>query len=544
MATHLWRRQSGYVYQRRVPISLVPEYGTVIRMKLGKRTAGEAQQVARMMSVVLDAAWRTDVTTDSRRGAEDEIDLDDIKAEQAAALGAGPVNLVSRPAKADLMKRLDEIRYEQLRGMMSGVTSILTDSLNAAREKNDVVAAENAKLQSEQEALRKQNRNLVGAVEAVSKGMPKPEELPLLSVASADVVKDRADALGEDSGYPNKLRNATRAWILVFGDREVDEYKPSQLQVFANKLQDLPRNWAVTPRYKNMSYDEVIADIDSAEKRAIDAKVQPPKRFSRTNIKEYARQVAYIFNAIRADHPNRVHDFQRAPLTMPREARAPTSRGSVEVADQNAWFKFAATKRRPEDKYLPLLGALTGARLSELVYLQAGDVQKLYGELCLNLIDDSSGDLANDRKRPLKTGVSKRLIVLHRVIAETDFPAYASSLSKDAWLWPRLHRVARPHRTASQRMNRQMQAIGIHKPYETVFHSLRHGVKDWHLDANVDDRTSRLQVGHSFKDVDQSYGSKRLRDIEFARLATLPLPEGLDLSPYLRPLDEHGFRKP
>lgn len=537
MATHLWRRQSGYMFQRRVPLSLVPEYGTVIRVTIGKRSAGEARQVARKMSVALDAAWSRDVNTEPRRDdAEVEFDLDDIKAQQAAALGAGQVNPVPRPSKADLMKRLDEIKFEQL----GAIIHVLSDSVTTIREDRDAIRAENAKLQGEQETLRKQNKNLVSAVEAVSKGMPKPEELPLLSVAAADVVKDRADALGEKSGYPNKLRNVTRAWILVFGDREVDEYKPSQIQGFANKLQFLPRNWAVTPRYKDMSYDEVIADIDRAEERAIASKVELPKRFSQTNIKEYTRQIAYIFNAIRADHPNRVHDFQRAPLTMPREARAPTARGAIPVEGLNAWFKVAAKKRRHEDKYLPLLGFLTGARLSELVYLKAKDVQQLHGQLCFNLLDDKQGSLAKDR--PLKTGVSRRLIVLHQIISDTDFITYVDGLDLDAWIFPRLHRVAKPHRTASQRMIRQMQDVGIHEPYSTVFHSLRHGVKDWHYDAKVEDRTSRLQVGHAFKDVDQSYGSKRLRDIEFDRLATLPFPERLDLSPYLQPLDEHGFR--
>lgn len=74
--------------------------------------------------------------------------------------------------------------------------------------------------------------------------------------------------------------------------------------------------------------------------------------------------------------------------------------------------------------------------------------------------------------------------------------------------------------------------VGIHKPLESTFHSTRHTAKDIMRVAKVDTRTADLQTGHSMKTIADAYGSKKLRAEEVEVLAALPLPEGLDLTPY------------
>lgn len=514
MATHLTRRSSGWTYQRRVPKHLINAFGSLVRSPLGRVSATVAREKARLISVRLDELWSKsgNVMSSFKSKSDDEIQkiVDGILAQ----------------AKEDV--------------------AVIDESLKLL----DIIEDGYKSLSSDHSKLTKKEKTLKAAVEALSDGREPPEPLPLFSVEAERVITAKGKTLKADLTYPNKLKNAARAWIMIFGDLEVDEYSPSQIQDFANELQALPRDWAVTPRYKEMTYAEVVADIDAAIAKAIAAEQSPPKRFSQTNIKEYSSQVMHILHHIRAKFPKRVHDFQKAPRTIPKDARRPKARGSVGIEGLNEWLKLASSAKRPEDRYLPLLGTLTGARLGELVYLKKGDVKELFSQLCIDLMDDRDGTLEKDPARPLKTEVSRRRIVLHEIIRETHFPAYVASLPDDSWMWPRLHfrnaktKVVKPHGAASKRMIRMMKSVGIHEPYSTVFHSLRHGAKDWHQDVKVDDRTSRMQVGHAFADVDQSYGSKSLRSIEFARLATLPLPEGLDLSPYLRPVDEHGFREP
>lgn len=494
MATHLWRRTSGWTYQRRVPKHLVSALGVMVRTPLGHVSAKVARERARLISVRLDALW-------SQSGAMSDVDRQKLLDESK-----------------DL---LDQFKASAV-AMQASVIELV----------NEYVA-----LADEKAVLTKSDKALKTAVAALSHGMPVPAPLPLFSVQATAVIDKRADAR-PNSTYPPKLRNAARAWVLVQGDREVDEYKPIEIQDFANKLKRFPRNWAVTPRYRTMTADQIIEDTERAIKRATDAEKELPKLFSQTNIKEYSAQVGHLFHLIRAAYPKQVNDFQRAPLVIPTEAREAAARGSVPVPAMNLWFRAAAKERRPDDRYLPVVGAVTGARLSELVYLRAGDLKEKYGRLILDLIDDADGVLESDQKKRLKTLQSRRRVVLHEAIRETGFVEWARSLPSESWMFPRLHVrngktvVERPHGAASKRMTRQMQELGIHVPYVCVYHSLRHGIKDWHLWAKIADRTSRLQSGHAFADVAQSYGSKELLEHEIHELATMPLLPGLDLSPY------------
>ncbi len=50
--------------------------------------------------------------------------------------------------------------------------------------------------------------------------------------------------------------------------------------------------------------------------------------------------------------------------------------------------------------------------------------------------------------------------------------------------------------------------------------------------AKIDERIRDKQTGHANKTVSRTYGAKTLLREEIEVLRLLPLPEGLDLSPY------------
>jgi len=85
---------------------------------------------------------------------------------------------------------------------------------------------------------------------------------------------------------------------------------------------------------------------------------------------------------------------------------------------------------------------------------------------------------------------------------------------------------------ASKRLNSQLKKVGIHVAIETTFHSTRHTAKDIMRVAKIDERIHDKQTGHSHKTVSRGYGSKTLLQEEIEVLKLLPLPKGLDLSPY------------
>lgn len=227
-------------------------------------------------------------------------------------------------------------------------------------------------------------------------------------------------------------------------------------------------------------------------------------------------------------------------MPIPRTAKASVERQPFTVDELNLWFKFAARESRADNKWLPPVATVTGARIAELIFLQGKDVFELQSglwvaDLATNLILPGGAD----RERPVKNPTSRRLFALHEVLVKIGFIDYCKSRKADDWLFPGAFyhgktRVKNPADAASKRQNTRLAAIGIHKPLETTFHSSRHTAKDLMRIGKVDQRTADRQTGHAVKNVADGYGSKKLRVDEVEVLAALPLPDGLDFSPYLR----------
>jgi integrase len=181
---------------------------------------------------------------------------------------------------------------------------------------------------------------------------------------------------------------------------------------------------------------------------------------------------------------------------------------------------------------------LTGARVGELIFLQGKDVYQVSNGLWVAdlttslVIPDGS-----KKKRQIKNGPSRRLFALHEVLTQVGFIDYCQSRSRDNWLFPVafLHgkeRVKDPADAASKRLNTRLKNVGIHNSLENTFHSTRHTAKDIMRVAKIDPRTADRQTGHAPRTVGERYGKKTLKNEEVEVLAVLPLPEGLDLSPY------------
>nr|WP_248310168.1 site-specific integrase [Devosia sp. MC521] len=223
---------------------------------------------------------------------------------------------------------------------------------------------------------------------------------------------------------------------------------------------------------------------------------------------------------------------------IPPNARESVERVPFTVDELNIWFKAAAKEKRPDLKWLPLLATLTGARVGELINLQGKDVYKVNDTLW---VADLTTDLViegEDTKRQIKNKGSRRLFALHSILEETAFLDYCTKRKGEDWLFPAAHRhgkeaVKDPASAASKRLNARLVAVGIHRPYETTFHSSRHTAKDIMRVAKIDPRTADRQTGHAMKTAGDAYGSKTLLIEEVEVLAALALPQGLDLSPYL-----------
>lgn len=393
-----------------------------------------------------------------------------------------------------------------LEGLRSGVSKLPNDRRPDLSVKFDALSA------------------LVGQV--LDGGPPRPlasTELPrwlVLRKGQASEKKIRTDG------------NRIRDFLNHAGDRPVNKYRFSDFQGFASLLARVPAGYMKDPRIRHMTRQEAADYNDTL----------PPARRLETLVasaidSNYFSPLRMFFSFLGAEHEFR-SPLADISITIPATAKESVDRLPFSVDELNVWFKAAAKERRPDLKWLPLLATLTGARINELICLQGKDIYEInpgfwIADLTTGL---NTGDGAGTR-RQVKNKTSRRLFALHEALIGAGFIDYATSRDADEWVFPHAFRFGKkavkdPAGAASKRLNARLAKLGIHKPLELTFHSSRHTAKDFMRVAKVDPRTSRMQTGHAFKDVEENYGSKKLRADEVEVLASLPLPDGLDLSPY------------
>lgn len=151
-------------------------------------------------------------------------------------------------------------------------------------------------------------------------------------------------------------------------------------------------------------------------------------------------------------------------------------------------------------KWGPLIGIYTGARLNEVAQLELKDIRQVDGIWCFDFNDDG------DRKS-LKTGASRRVTPIHQRLIQLGFLDYVKNLPR------RTNQKLFPTFTYDQK-NGWGRHLGRHfnnvllpklgmKSKELVFHSLRHTVITQLMRAGVDEPVAQSIVGHTRKGVTQ-----------------------------------------
>lgn len=535
MAKYLWRRPSGWVFQAAPPKSSVNDLGrTPFRISLGPLHAHEARRRACILAGYVNVSVGNGMSRESvskgltALAAELETLRREERREAFRALNANSAwrDEEEQEEFAD-QETVKTFRFREALHLGR------RDALRSMRARLDLIGAEIRRDGQDWEVERAAYDRTVDRLSTM-KGRPAAE-LPLLSVVAAEIIDPKADALGTRSGYAARLRRAVRAFVSIIGDRTVDQYVPKDLQAFTATLGQLPATWSTDKRLRDLTPLQVIERAKT---------IRGLKPISRTTVAEYLAEFRHIWKNIRATYPDHVralgHDD--VTVTLPRAAARPTIREGLDVEKINLFLARAATERRPDDRFLPLLGVLTGARLGELVGLQVPDLQRSGSHWIFNLIEGVEDEDGEMEERQVKTDGSRRIVALPDAIAGTGFLEWVEGLSGGS-LWPQLSRSVRPSPTASKRLMRTMKELGIHAPRGQVFHSFRHGYKDWMRVRGIDKRTVNIQVGHAHENVGDGYGSNLLRPDEIGLLATVALPDGLDLSPYRQPFKPRPPRK-
>lgn len=556
---YLDRRCNGYRFQIAIPADMQHQFGqTPLRIYLGRVSAADARRAARLLSGYAETVFmahrnRPADRTMTREALSESLaalaaEIDDIKKQdmrlrlQAANLAGGAREIEEDVAAPDFMKseaagmRAAEAAAARKRKDLAKIQARL-ERIGAGIAA-DKAALEKAKGRDENEpislnALQTEVMRLSAQVQMSLDGGPTR---PLMSTLLEDWIEIRS-GLGIDPKTVKTEHNRIQDFIRFAGDRPVNKYAYFDFQRWANILARVPASASVKPKLRDMSHVEAADYNDS-----LPFSSRYPVMTAKTIETNYFSPLKQFFREIAAEQDFR-NPLADVSIRISESAGDSVQRQPFTAAELNRWFVEAASAFEADKRWLPVLGAITGARLGELIFLQGKDVTRMEADdgtayWVLNLMTDLIGDDGEAKKRKLKNKSSRRLIAIHEVFEEIGFINYAQSRQPEEWLFPGAFyhgkaRVKNVPGAASKRMNRMLNDVGIHKALESVFHSTRHTAKQIMRLAKVEQRTHDMQTGHAHKSVSDSYGSKTLITEEVEILANIPLPKGLDLTPYV-----------
>ncbi len=345
---------------------------------------------------------------------------------------------------------------------------------------------------------------------------------PTFSAISDAYLRMRIEAAGKETRDIQTLRLRRRAWLEVIGDRPVDEYKPSDLQAYVNRMQVWPKSDKDRRSWTNGKVD-ASQMLESNKDRT----AQPIGR--KTLEDGYVAAVKMMIRHGMADHGYR-DPFAGFKVRFPEGLAASVPRESVSHSVLNKTFLLGTESGYLDEAMLPLLAFLTGRRIGLLAHLTGADLRQKDGVW----IGDTNGlAFINGHwaRIPIKTGESTTFFVLHNVLSGIGFCEWASR--QEGSLFKALHTTADPSKQASTILNRLLKKAGAAGGNREVIHSLRGDRIDAMREGQVSGRANRLQAGHGLDgEHDRSYGHRALSLSDMRKLANQKIPKSIDLSPF------------
>jgi integrase len=185
-------------------------------------------------------------------------------------------------------------------------------------------------------------------------------------------------------------------------------------------------------------------------------------------------------------------------VTIDAKVRAGDSKRGFD--DNEARNILAAAQREtdPVKRWIPLLGAYSGARLSEICQLRTEDVLQISGTWCIKLVPEAGS---------LKTVGSERVVPLHPAVIEAGFLKFVSTLPSGP-LFPALTPDVFGKRggNGTKVIGRWVRALGITDKRLSPSHSWRHRFKTLGRRHGLMPDLVNAITGHHRKSVADAYG--------------------------------------
>ena len=190
-------------------------------------------------------------------------------------------------------------------------------------------------------------------------------------------------------------------------------------------------------------------------------------------------------------------------------------------------FDYCSTLKIDYQRWLPVLGLYSGARIEELSQLRKGDIREINGVRCIDIVHQPSDELPTFLKG--KKG-SERQVPIHPYVEKLGFWAFVQNQKDGRVFLGTGQSKATVGGTASRWHRLMLQKLDLYVERKKVFHSYRSSFKDMCRRAGIRSEVHHAFTGHSTGNVgDKSYGMtlRKMPEVTVKSIVKLPSPENL-----------------
>jgi len=289
-------------------------------------------------------------------------------------------------------------------------------------------------------------------------------------------------------------------------DRKLSTITKDDVKDFRDALLNLPASFSQSKKFKGMTFKEAAAEGTDG------------KTLSAATVVKYFGGVKGFFYWCEDDGYTAFNPATKLKMPVkgnPNEDRDPFSFEQLGKIFQSSVYtgcKSAGRRKVPGNVmirdgkfWVPLIGLLSGMRMSEIIQMRVSDIKEQDNVSYFNVTDDASF-------QSLKTKSSKRVVPVHPNLIRIGFLDHVARINIQQ---PdqRIFEEMKPSKKGSfshnfsKAFSRYLIDIGA-KTEKTAFHSFRHNFTDALRIAEINDTRQDALLGHASQGVGAQYGSK------------------------------------
>jgi len=336
--------------------------------------------------------------------------------------------------------------------------------------------------------------------EALDRGAAKPPAeagISLRSLAERYVNEKRAGANWVKRTFLEKDDHLKLLYEILGAETDVRTVSVMSATNVKDVLQKYPSNRFKKPATKDKSLSEILT-MTSVQK----IKVLTINKYLQTynDLFEWGRRNGFV----------ETNHFSGISIRLNKQrsqvVRKPFSAEHVRLLLGTITENRDGLIRKDYQKWGPLIGLYTGARLNEIAQIDLADIREESGILVFDLNDEGEG-------KQLKSAASRRLVPVHSRLTELGLLAHVEKLRRKGATklfpdFPDSVEHGRGRNLGRWFNEKLLPKLGI-KSEELVFHSLRHTVITALMQADVPEPIVKAIAGHQQEGVTQQHYFKQ-----------------------------------